>query len=75
MINLSLKTVLQRICSSTISSHAEILESVSPEVVDSDEKEINESVNIAIEWITESFDEMLKGLEPTDQYKADELLW
>ncbi|XP_060096826.1 enolase 4 isoform X2 [Heteronotia binoei] len=62
------------ICSSMISSHAEVLENASPEAVDADEKERHESVNIAIEWIDESLNELLRGLQPTDQYKVDELL-
>ncbi|XP_066477552.1 enolase 4 [Tiliqua scincoides] len=68
------KNLDKRICSSTISSHAEILESVSPEAVDADEKELYESINTAIGWISESLDEMLKGLDPSDQHKVDELL-
>ncbi|XP_048362784.1 enolase 4 isoform X2 [Sphaerodactylus townsendi] len=62
------------ICSSIISSHAEILENASSEAVDADEKERHESVNIAIEWINASLDELLNGLQPTDQNKVDELL-
>ncbi|KAL8187292.1 UNVERIFIED_CONTAM: hypothetical protein K2H54_043284 [Gekko kuhli] len=57
-----------------ISSHAEILENASPEAVDADEKERHESVDTAITWIDESFNELLEGLQPTDQYKVDELL-
>ncbi|XP_077205998.1 enolase 4 isoform X2 [Paroedura picta] len=68
------KNCEKSICSSMISSHAEILENASPEAVDADEKERQESVNTAIEWIDESLNELLKGLQPTDQYKVDELL-
>lgn len=75
MVSLSLKTILQRICSSTISSHAEILENASPEAVDALQREIHESLHIAFGWISETLNEMLKGLDPTDQHKVDELLW
>ncbi|XP_034296115.1 enolase 4 isoform X3 [Pantherophis guttatus] len=62
------------ICSSMISCHAEILESASAEAIDADEKERYESLNTAIEWINESLNEMLRGLQPSDQQKIDELL-
>lgn len=74
MVNLFLNTILQRISSSMISSHAEILENASPEAIDADEREREESIKIAIEWINESLNEMFIGLQPTDQHKADELL-
>ncbi|KAJ6669018.1 hypothetical protein lerEdw1_007827 [Lerista edwardsae] len=64
----------KRICSSIISSHAEILENASPEAVDAVGREISESLHIAFDWISESLNEMLKGLDPTDQHKVDELL-
>uniref|UniRef100_A0A8D2IYV7 Enolase 4 n=1 Tax=Varanus komodoensis TaxID=61221 RepID=A0A8D2IYV7_VARKO len=64
----------KRICSSMISSHAEFLENASPETVDADEKERYESINTAIEWISESLNEMLRGLQPTDQHNVDKLL-
>ncbi|XP_026523104.1 enolase 4 [Notechis scutatus] len=62
------------ICSSMISCHAEILESASAEAIDADEKERSESLNKAIEWINESLNEMLRGLQPGDQQNIDELL-
>ncbi|XP_053161410.1 enolase 4 isoform X2 [Hemicordylus capensis] len=62
------------ICSSMICSHAEILENASSEAVDADERQRYESINTAIEWINESLNEMLRGLQPTDQHKVDELL-
>uniref|UniRef100_A0A670XZT8 Enolase 4 n=1 Tax=Pseudonaja textilis TaxID=8673 RepID=A0A670XZT8_PSETE len=52
------------ICSSMISCYAEILESASAEAIDADEKERSESLNKAIEWINESLNEMLRGLQP-----------
>ncbi|XP_062987648.1 enolase 4 [Elgaria multicarinata webbii] len=64
----------KRICSSMISSHAEFLENASPETVDADEKERYESISTAIEWINKSLNEMLRGLQPTDQHNVDELL-
>ncbi|KAM3834469.1 enolase 4 [Vipera latastei] len=62
------------ICSSMISCHAEILENASAEAIDADEKERYESLNTAIEWINESLNEMLRGLQPSDQQNIDELL-
>uniref|UniRef100_A0A670Y0J7 Enolase 4 n=1 Tax=Pseudonaja textilis TaxID=8673 RepID=A0A670Y0J7_PSETE len=62
------------ICSSMISCYAEILESASAEAIDADEKERSESLNKAIEWINESLNEMLRGLQPSDQQNIDELL-
>uniref|UniRef100_A0ABM5G1R4 Enolase 4 n=1 Tax=Pogona vitticeps TaxID=103695 RepID=A0ABM5G1R4_9SAUR len=64
----------KNICSAILSSHAEMLENASPEAVDADEKERCESISTAIEWINESFNEMLKGLQPTDQHNIDKLL-
>lgn len=74
ILSLSLYNFLQNICSTMISSHVEILENIPPEAVDADEKERHDAVNTAIEWIEESLNELLKGLQPTDQYKVDELL-
>ncbi|XP_054839894.1 enolase 4 [Eublepharis macularius] len=73
-VSCQVKNSDKSICSSMISSHAEILENASPEEVDADEKERHECVDIAIEWINESLNELLTGLQPTDQHKVDELL-
>ncbi|XP_061491880.1 enolase 4 isoform X3 [Rhineura floridana] len=73
-VSCRVRNCVKRICSSIISSHTEILENASPEAVDADEKERDESVNIAIEWINESLHEMLRGLLPTDQHNVDGLL-
>ncbi|XP_074855176.1 enolase 4 [Carettochelys insculpta] len=62
------------ICSIVVSSHSEILENASPEAIDADEKERNDSINRALEWINESLNEMLRDLQPADQHKVDELL-
>nr|XP_056706441.1 enolase 4 [Euleptes europaea] len=73
-VSCQVKNYDKKICSSMISSHAEILENASSEEVDADEKERHDSVNMAIEWINESLDELLRDLQPTDQHKVDELL-
>ncbi|XP_033005448.1 enolase 4 isoform X2 [Lacerta agilis] len=73
-VSCRVRNCVKRICSSVISSHAEILENASPEAIDADEREREESIKIAIEWINESLNEMFRGLQPTDQHKADELL-
>nr|XP_008164537.1 enolase 4 isoform X3 [Chrysemys picta bellii] len=62
------------ICSIVVSSHSEILENASPEAIDADEKERNDSINRALEWINGSLNEMLRDLQPADQCKVDELL-
>ncbi|EMP39017.1 Enolase-like protein ENO4 [Chelonia mydas] len=62
------------ICSIVVSSHSEILENASPEAIDADEKERNDSVNRALEWVNGSLNEMLRDLQPADQCKVDELL-
>nr|XP_028585964.1 enolase 4 isoform X2 [Podarcis muralis] len=73
-VSCRVRNCVKRISSSMISSHAEILENASPEAIDADEREREESIKIAIEWINESLNEMFIGLQPTDQHKADELL-
>ncbi|XP_032636689.1 enolase 4 isoform X2 [Chelonoidis abingdonii] len=62
------------ICSIVVSSHSEILDNASPEAIDADEKERNDSINRALEWVNGSLNEMLRDLQPADQCKADELL-
>ncbi|XP_039403684.1 enolase 4 isoform X2 [Mauremys reevesii] len=62
------------ICSTVVSSHSEILENASPEAIDADENERNDSINRALEWVNGSLNEMLRDLQPADQCKADELL-
>ncbi|CAM5129740.1 unnamed protein product [Eretmochelys imbricata] len=62
------------ICSIVVSSHSEILENASPEAIDADEKERNDSINRALEWVNGSLNEMLRDLQPADQCKVDELL-
>ncbi|XP_030426719.1 enolase 4 isoform X2 [Gopherus evgoodei] len=62
------------ICSIVVSSHSEILDSASPEAIDADENERNDTVNRALEWVNGSLNEMLRDLQPADQCKADELL-
>ncbi|XP_042312967.1 enolase 4 [Sceloporus undulatus] len=51
-----------------------MLENASPEAFDADEKERYESINTALEWVNESFNEMFRGLQPTDQFNIDKLL-
>ncbi|XP_050814954.1 enolase 4 isoform X3 [Gopherus flavomarginatus] len=50
------------------------MRSASPEAIDADENERNDSVNRALEWVNGSLNEMLRDLQPADQCKADELL-
>ncbi|XP_074687469.1 enolase 4 isoform X9 [Strix aluco] len=57
-----------------MSSHSQIPENALPETTEADEKERNDSVNTAVEWVNESLNMMLRGLKPTDQCKVDKIL-
>ncbi|KAG6937455.1 enolase family member 4, partial [Chelydra serpentina] len=70
----TVKNYEKSICSIVVSSHSEILENASPEAIDADEKERNDSINRALEWVNGSLNEMLRDLQPADQCKVDELL-
>ncbi|XP_019411527.1 PREDICTED: enolase 4 isoform X1 [Crocodylus porosus] len=64
----------KRICSTVIPSHADIFENALPEASDADEKERNDSIKTALEWVNESVNAILKDMQPTDQCKIDKLL-
>ncbi|XP_019358437.1 PREDICTED: enolase 4 isoform X2 [Gavialis gangeticus] len=64
----------KRICSTVIPSHSDIFENALPEAIDADEKERNDSIKTALEWVNESVNEILKDMQPTDQCKIDKLL-
>ncbi|XP_014450205.1 enolase 4 isoform X2 [Alligator mississippiensis] len=64
----------KRICSTVIPSHSDIFENASPEAIDADDKERNDSIKTALEWVNESVNEILKDMQPTDQCKIDKLL-
>ncbi|KFV45445.1 Enolase-like ENO4, partial [Gavia stellata] len=70
----TVKNCEKRICSTVMSSHSQILENASPETTEADEKERNDSVNIAVEWVNESLNRMLRDLKPTDQCTVDKML-
>lgn len=57
-----------------MSSHSQIPENALPETAEADEKERNDSVNTAVEWVNESLNTMLRDLKPTDQCKVDKML-
>uniref|UniRef100_A0A8C3RJ37 Enolase 4 n=1 Tax=Chelydra serpentina TaxID=8475 RepID=A0A8C3RJ37_CHESE len=60
----TVKNYEKSICSIVVSSHSEILENASPEAIDADEKERNDSINRALEWVNGSLNEMLRDLQP-----------
>ncbi|KYO40521.1 enolase-like protein ENO4 [Alligator mississippiensis] len=60
----------KRICSTVIPSHSDIFENASPEAIDADDKERNDSIKTALEWVNESVNEILKDMQPTDQLQA-----
>ncbi|KAM6203232.1 enolase 4 [Sarcoramphus papa] len=70
----TVKNYEKRICSTVMSSHSQIPENASPDTTEADEKERNDSVNTAVEWVNESLNTMLRDLEPTDQCKVDKML-
>ncbi|KFP18150.1 Enolase-like ENO4, partial [Egretta garzetta] len=70
----TVKNYEKRICSSVMSSHSQIPENALPETTEADEKERNDSVNTAVEWVNESLNTMLRDLKPTDQCKVDKML-
>ncbi|NXK05665.1 ENO4 Enolase, partial [Herpetotheres cachinnans] len=64
----------KKICSIVMSSHSQIPENTSPETTKADEKERNDSVNTAVEWVNESLNTMFRNLKPTDQCEVDKML-
>ncbi|KAJ7411288.1 Enolase 4 [Pitangus sulphuratus] len=70
----TVKNYEQRICSTVMSCHSRIPENTLPETTEADEKERNDSVNTAVEWVNESLNTMLRDLEPTDQCQVDKML-
>lgn len=57
-----------------MSSHSQISENALPDTAEADERERNDSVNTAVEWVNESLNTMLRNLKPTDQCKVDKVL-
>ncbi|NXP40339.1 ENO4 Enolase, partial [Leiothrix lutea] len=70
----TVKNYEKRICSSVMATHSQIPENALPEAIEADEKERNDSVHTAVEWVNESLSTMLRDLEPTDQCQADKML-
>ncbi|XP_027581898.1 enolase 4 isoform X1 [Pipra filicauda] len=70
----TVKNYEKRICSTVMSCHSQIPENALPEKIEADEKERNDSVNTAVEWVNESLNTMLRDLEPTDQCQVDKML-
>uniref|UniRef100_A0A669PPF5 Enolase 4 n=1 Tax=Phasianus colchicus TaxID=9054 RepID=A0A669PPF5_PHACC len=64
----------KRICSAIISSHYQIPENALSETTKAGEKERNDSVTTAVEWVNESLNTMLRDLKPTDQCEIDKML-
>ncbi|XP_010120571.1 PREDICTED: enolase-like protein ENO4, partial [Chlamydotis macqueenii] len=70
----TVKNYEKKICSTVMSYHSQIPENALPETTEADEKERNDSVNTAVEWVNESLDTMLRDLKPTDQCIVDKML-
>ncbi|NXN91092.1 ENO4 Enolase, partial [Rhinopomastus cyanomelas] len=70
----TVKNRKKRICSTVMSSHSQIPENASPEATEADEKNRNDSVNTALEWVNESLSTMLRDMKPTDQCAIDKVL-
>uniref|UniRef100_A0A8B9NKN3 Enolase 4 n=1 Tax=Accipiter nisus TaxID=211598 RepID=A0A8B9NKN3_9AVES len=70
----TVKNYEKRICSTVMSSHSQISENALPDTAEADERERNDSVNTAVEWVNESLNTMLRNFKPTDQCKVDKFL-
>ncbi|XP_032922023.1 enolase 4 [Catharus ustulatus] len=70
----TVKNYEKRICSTVMATHSQIPENALPETIEADEKERNECVHTAVEWVNESLNTMLRHLDPTDQCQADKML-
>ncbi|KFQ89412.1 Enolase-like ENO4, partial [Phoenicopterus ruber ruber] len=70
----TVKNYEKRIGSTVMSCHSQMPENALPETAEADEKERNDSVNTAVEWVNESLNTMLRDLKPTDQCKVDKML-
>ncbi|NWZ11853.1 ENO4 Enolase, partial [Agelaius phoeniceus] len=70
----TVKNYEKRICSSVMATHSQIPENALPETIEADERERNDSVYTAVEWVSESLNTMLRDLDPTDQCQADKML-
>uniref|UniRef100_A0A8C5NP03 Enolase 4 n=1 Tax=Junco hyemalis TaxID=40217 RepID=A0A8C5NP03_JUNHY len=70
----TVKNYEKRICSSVMATHSQIPENALPETIEADERERNESVYTAVEWVCDSLNTMLRDLDPTDQCQADKML-
>ncbi|XP_040530749.1 enolase 4 isoform X3 [Gallus gallus] len=70
----TVKNYEKRICSAIISSHYQIPENAFSEATEADERERNDSVTTAVEWVNESLSAMLRDLKPTDQCEIDKML-
>ncbi|KFQ92281.1 Enolase-like ENO4, partial [Nipponia nippon] len=70
----TVKNYEKRICSTVMSSHSQIPENALPGTTEADEKERNDSVNTAVEWVNESLNTTLRDMKPTEQCKVDKML-
>ncbi|NWY90326.1 ENO4 Enolase, partial [Loxia curvirostra] len=70
----TVKNYEKRICSTVMATHSQIPENALPETIEADEKERNDSVHTAVEWVSDSLNTMLRDLDPTDQCQADKML-
>ncbi|NXH47343.1 ENO4 Enolase, partial [Dicaeum eximium] len=70
----TVKNYEKRICSIVMAAHSQIPENAFPEKIEADEKERNDSVHTAVEWVNESLTTMFRDLDPTDQCQADKML-
>ncbi|NXK90259.1 ENO4 Enolase, partial [Formicarius rufipectus] len=70
----TVKNCEKRICSTVMSSHSQIPENALPETIEAYEKERNDFVNTAVEWVNEALNTVLRDLEPTDQCQVDKML-
>ncbi|XP_020758358.2 enolase 4 isoform X2 [Odocoileus virginianus] len=64
----------KNICSVVISTHFEVHENASRELVEAEELERLDAVSTAVQWVNETITEELQGLVPSDQAEVDQVL-
>ncbi|XP_034885768.1 enolase 4 [Mirounga angustirostris] len=64
----------KNICSVVISTHFEVHENTSPELVDAEQAERSNAVSTAVQWVNETITKELRGLAPSNQAEVDQVL-
>ncbi|XP_010632847.1 enolase 4 isoform X2 [Fukomys damarensis] len=70
----TIQNFTKSICSVVIPTHFEVCENALPELVEAEEAERRLAVSTAVQWVSETVTEELRGLAPTDQAEVDRVL-